>query len=285
LRQAKAAIRAGEKSWCEAAKLIAAAQEQGATQTQIAMAVGRSQAWVNELLQWHKAGCKDVSPFTAKNAKRKLSLSDKSSADDYQDHLADGKNFSANNCGQRKQSDFYETPYSITRHLLDKEKFDYGLKVCEPACGAGAIVKVLKERWCGKVVSFDLQTGTDFLRQQRHYDYLITNPPFSLADEFIQHAKKVASKQFALLLPLNYLHGGNRFLNVYSDRTYGLKKVYVFTRYPLLGEPLCENGKYHTGMMVYAWYVFENGYSELPRIDWIDNSKDILNANDVAIAA
>jgi hypothetical protein len=135
LAHAKAAIVAGEKSWREAAKLIAAAQEQGATQTQIATAIGKSQAWVNELLQWHKAGCRDVSPFTAKNAKRKLSLSDKTSAannddDDGLYDLADedallnsevGKNFSANNLGQRKASDFYETPYSITRHLFEKE--------------------------------------------------------------------------------------------------------------------------------------------------------------------
>ena len=36
-----------------------------------------------------------------------------------------GKNFSANNVrGQRKKSDFYETPYSITSHLLEVEEFD-----------------------------------------------------------------------------------------------------------------------------------------------------------------
>jgi hypothetical protein len=58
-----------------------------------------------------------------------------------------GKNFSANNVsGKRKKSDFYETPYSITRHLLNVEDFDYNLIICEPACGDGAIVKVLREK-------------------------------------------------------------------------------------------------------------------------------------------
>ena len=33
-----------------------------------------------------------------------------------------GKNFSMNNTGKRKKSDFYETPYSLTRLLLEKEK-------------------------------------------------------------------------------------------------------------------------------------------------------------------
>ena len=32
-----------------------------------------------------------------------------------------GKNFSCNNLGQRKASDFYETPYSLTRQFLEVE--------------------------------------------------------------------------------------------------------------------------------------------------------------------
>jgi len=30
--------------------------------------------------------------------------------------------------------------------------------------------------------------------------------------------------------------------------------------------------------MVYAWYIFENGYDQLPVIDWIDNNKDVINS-------
>lgn len=33
-----------------------------------------------------------------------------------------GKNFSCNNTGKRKKSDFYETPYSITRQFLERER-------------------------------------------------------------------------------------------------------------------------------------------------------------------
>ena len=59
-----------------------------------------------------------------------------------------GKNFSANNTtDKRKQTDFYETPYSLTRKFLDVEEFDKSLSVCEPACGKGAITKVLNEYW------------------------------------------------------------------------------------------------------------------------------------------
>jgi hypothetical protein len=192
-----------------------------------------------------------------------------------------GKNFSANNTsGKRKKSDFYETPYSITQKFLSVEDFDKTLTVCEPACGAGAISKILKESWEDSLVTeYDIETN--FLWEMGEYDYIITNPPFSIAHQFIQKAKQVAKKKFAFLLPLSYLHGKKRYDEIYSDKNYGLKKVYVFTRYPMLGEKLRKDGKYNTGMMVYAWFVFENGYSELPTIEWIDNNEDVLSKKDI----
>jgi len=184
-----------------------------------------------------------------------------------------GKNFSRNNRGQRKKSDFYETPYSITEHLLKHENFNRELNICEPACGAGAITRVLEKFWHGTITAYD--ADVDFLSEAGQYNYIVTNPPFSLALEFIKKAKTVATDKFALLLPLSYLHGKRRYDEVYNDRCYGLRNVYVFTRYPLLGDPLREDGKYRTGMMVYAWYVFENGYGGDPSIKWIDNNADI----------
>jgi len=194
-----------------------------------------------------------------------------------------GKNFSANNAtGKRRKSDFYETPYTLTRKFLDVEYFNKNSTVCEPACGGGAITRVLKEHWeDDKVTAYDQETN--FLWETGEYDYIVTNPPFSIAFEFIQRAKLVAKSKFAFLLPLSYLHGKKRFDEIYSDRTYGLEKVYVFTRYPMLGEALREDGKYNTGMMVYAWYVWTNGYSGQPTVDWLDNNEDVLSKMDKQI--
>lgn len=193
-----------------------------------------------------------------------------------------GKNFSGNTGRvekKRKKSDFYETPYSITRHLLDVEDFDFNLTVCEPACGNGAITKVLKNYFnFEQITEYDIEK--DFLTETQSYDYIITNPPFSIANDFIIKAKTVATKKFAFLLPLSYLHGKTRYDSIFTDKSYGLKTVYVFTRYPMLGESLREDGKYNTGMMVYAWYVFENNYSGKPFIEWIDNNKDVLSKKD-----
>jgi cyclopropane fatty-acyl-phospholipid synthase-like methyltransferase len=57
-----------------------------------------------------------------------------------------GKNFSCNNStGKRRKSDFYETPYSMTRHILNRLPIATNKTVLEPSCGNGAISKVLNE--------------------------------------------------------------------------------------------------------------------------------------------
>lgn len=183
-----------------------------------------------------------------------------------------GKNFSANNLGQRRKSDFYETPYSLTRLLLDRVSISGS--VLEPACGDGAIVKVLRERGIDPV-AYDIRDGVDFLSEGRIFDVVITNPPFSIASEFTHKAISVASSDVFLLLPLSYLHGKGRHDGIYR-RYCNLKTVYVFTRYPMLGDALREDGKHRTGMMVYAWFHFDMSFTGLPTVDWIDNDEFVL---------
>lgn len=63
LDRAKQAIESGETSLHAAAEDMAAAQEQGATQRQIAEAVGKSAGWVNRLLKWRQGGYQDDTAF------------------------------------------------------------------------------------------------------------------------------------------------------------------------------------------------------------------------------
>lgn len=185
-----------------------------------------------------------------------------------------GKCYSKCNKGQRKESDFYQTPYSITQQLLEKEIFEYD-EVCDPACGEKAITKILENRfYC--VIANDIKFGQNFLIDTNRYKNIITNPPFSLANEFIEKCYQVCTNKFALLMPLVYLHGQKRYK---QGLFRGLTKVYVFTRMPMLTSEIREDGKYNTGMQVYAWFVFENGNGLTcngPEIKWIDNSMYIL---------
>jgi len=51
----------------------------------------------------------------------------------------------------------------------------------------------------------------DFLTQEpdRHYDCIVTNPPYSKKDEFLERAYQI-KKPFAFLLPLTALEGKKR---------------------------------------------------------------------------
>ena len=199
-----------------------------------------------------------------------------------------GKNFSGNNLGQRKKSDFYETPYSITWQLFQAEHFQKDRTVLEPACGNLAIVKILDKFGFDAIKYYDINNKKhkgDFLEDTQTVDYIITNPPYAQAFQFVQHAKEVALLKFAMLLPLSYLHGKKRYDTIYSDRNYPLARVHVFTRYPMLGEELRRDGKYKTGMMVYAWFVFESRdtweHNKVgsPIITWLDNDKYVIRSS------
>jgi len=192
-----------------------------------------------------------------------------------------GKNFSCNNTsGKRKESDYYPTPFELTRRFLKVWNIHQNKKILEPACGeALAIVKVLQEQGFSNITFHDLHVdNVNFLNEQEQYDYVITNPPFSLAYEFIQKCKEIVTNEFALLLPLSYLHGKKRYDDIWMDKSFPLKKVYIFTRYPMLGDELREDGKMRTGMMVYAWYVWDKNYKGNPEIDWIDINDCILKS-------
>jgi hypothetical protein len=166
----------------------------------------------------------------------------------------------------------------VTEHLLRVETFDKDLSICEPAAGNNAITDVLRKHWDRELVtSYDIER--DFLKDENDYDYLITNPPFSKATEFILHAKKRARHKICLLLPLNYLHGKQRYNEIYTDKQYGLSKVHIFTRSILLNDgPIRSDGKVVSGMLVFAWYIFENGYDGSPTLSWIDNGADLISA-------
>ena len=190
-----------------------------------------------------------------------------------------GKNFSLNST-KRNKNDYYQTPYSMTRQLLEVENFEG--KILEPCCGAGAIVKVLRDYdksidYCDLNNEFSL-TGIfknfkDFINDDfDRYDNIITNPPYSLANEFILKAKEITNNKIAMLLPLNYLHGVTRYNEIYLDRKFPLKAVYVFCRYGMLEETIRDDGSYRTGMMVYAWYIWDKDYKGEPIIRWINNN-------------
>lgn len=114
-----------------------------------------------------------------------------------------------NSAYKRVESDFYPTPADVTHALLNFLDLREGTLVWEPACGENHMVNVLRERGLD-VIGTDLQTGTDFLQAPLvPCDWIITNPPFSIADKFIERCIE-HGKPFALLLKSQYWHAKKR---------------------------------------------------------------------------
>ena len=149
----------------------------------------------------------------------------------------------------------------------------------EPACGAGHMSKVLWE-YFGHVRSadaFDYGYGLveDFLAQPheaRSVDWIITNPPFRLAEEFVLRALNMARCGVAILARTVFLESVGRYEHIFRDRPPA--KFAQFTeRVPMVRGRLDEKASTATG---YAWLVWEDNVSSFPRLLWVPPCRKTL---------
>lgn len=109
----------------------------------------------------------------------------------------------------RNKTDFYPTPPEVTTALLRFLRLPPATTVWEPACGDGRMAEVMREHHLA-VIATDIAQGYDFLKMSdRSEDWIITNPPFSYAAEFIEQCISF-DKPFALLLKAQFWHSKKR---------------------------------------------------------------------------
>ena len=105
------------------------------------------------------------------------------------------------------RTDDFQTPSSALEPLYKFLKPHWTIWEC--AAGNGNLAKALRKKGY-KVISTDITSGHDFLKYEpKSYDCIITNPPFSLKQEFLQRAYCLG-KPFAFLLPLTALESAKR---------------------------------------------------------------------------
>ena len=177
----------------------------------------------------------------------------------------------------RVENDYYATQPSSVEDLLLKENV-HG-RVLEPCVGGGHIADVLKtvaDRVdCTDLVDrgYDGTVVLDFLEQNVSpiYDWVVTNPPYKLAQDFIEQSLRATKDggHVAMFLKIQFLEGNKRKL--FFEET-PPKTVYVFSKRqnPLRnGEALDEKGKPWSSTMCFAWFLWEKGYSGKTTIEWI----------------
>lgn len=171
-----------------------------------------------------------------------------------------------------RKNDLYETPPQATRALL--RTMHLPPQVWEPACGPGAIVRVMRDAGhichATDLVDYgcpDSQAGIDFLMETTApCDTIVTNPPFKMGDAFVRKGLQLCTNVI-ILNRLSYMEGAGR-----SDIMEHLARVYVgIERLPMMHREGWDGPKVKTGAMQFAWFVFTRAKPKetiTKRISW-----------------
>jgi hypothetical protein len=174
--------------------------------------------------------------------------------------------------GEREKDDFYATPPESTKTLLQAESFTGD--IWEPACGDGAISKVL-EAHGHRVVSTDLVDRgygvprTDFLMEYApRAANIITNPPFKLASDFARKALQLTTGKVALLLKVGFLEGAGRG-DLYDVAPFARLWVFRKRQTFLKGGDVSITMNGAGGMIAYGWFVWDHAHTGKPTLGWL----------------
>lgn len=164
--------------------------------------------------------------------------------------------------------DDFPTPPWATRafmeHVLKPSEFGYGIhraSVWEPACGRGFMSRPLGE-YFQRVVSTDVadygwrgQDGTsDFLSSdigELHTEWIITNPPFKRAHDFINKALG-ENRNIAVLVRTSFVEGVGRYNRLFKSKPPHIIAQYS-ERVPMVRGRVDKNASTATA---YCWLVW-----------------------------
>ena len=173
----------------------------------------------------------------------------------------------------REENDFYATEPKAIDLLCEVEEFEG--EILEPACGEGH----LSERLMSKgylVDSYDLidrgyGSVKNFFDIKRWDGDIITNPPYKVAKEFIEHSLSIIPEGFkvAMFLKLQFMEGKGRKALFLSDPP---KTIYVSSSRLLCAKNADFDGMIKGGgsAVAYAWYVWEKGFKGTTSLKWIN---------------
>jgi hypothetical protein len=162
---------------------------------------------------------------------------------------------------ERKERDLYETPEWVTHALVPHIHLSSinGL-IWEPACGSGQMSRVLQATLRG-VIQSDIDSGVDFLSQSTEdaaaVDAIITNPPYELAQEFIEHALRLMEPVqgiVAMLLRTDFDHAKGR-AHLFRDCPAFAKKLVLMKRIVWFEPEPGAKGK--SPSFNHAWYIWD----------------------------
>lgn len=176
---------------------------------------------------------------------------------------------------ERSKNDFYATPPVAVHKLLEVEQFNHN--IWEPATGMNHITDILEKAGYNvkrsdieKMVDDNKIEIIDFLNSDIIFDGdIITNPPFSLASQFVEKALASVKEgaKVAMFLKIQFLEGSKRYWLFKENPP---KRVYVsVNRLGCTKDGIFnESGNAPSGIC-YCWYIWEKGFKGDPVIKWL----------------
>lgn len=178
---------------------------------------------------------------------------------------------------ERQEDDFYATDPIAIDVLCSVEKFEG--KIWENSAGSGCLSERLKELGY-EVISTDLvdrgykdcESGVNFLLESTtKAENIVMNPPYKLAQEFIEHSLELVPEggKVCAFLKVQFLEGKARkqLFEKYPPRT-----VYVSS-----SRILCAKNGDFEGMrasggsaVAYCWFVWVKGFQGVTELKWVN---------------
>lgn len=196
--------------------------------------------------------------------------------------LSGGKLAGGNPENGRVENDYYATNPKAVEMLLTNYTFDAST-ILEPCVGEGHIANAINNFFTNKreITGIDLVDRgypntivADFLTYEtdKKWEGIISNPPYSLAMEFIEKGMELLEDngQMAMFLKIQFLEGVKRkeFFEKYPP-----KYIYVFRNRMATwnnGQPVDpKTGKKWATTMCHAWFIWEKGSKTEPIIRWL----------------
>ncbi len=180
------------------------------------------------------------------------------------------------------KNEVYRTPHYSFAPLLDYNPDWFVGRGYDPSAGDGRMIaEIVKRGNTSQMYANDIREEERALMQQNipnahitigdymmdltppDVDFFISNPPFTLAVDFVKKARPHVSGPIMILQSVAWQGTGKR-----SEwlKTSGLAYVLNLAKRPKWEVDV---GIAHSNIWDFSWYVFLPDYTDLPRMDWL----------------
>lgn len=160
----------------------------------------------------------------------------------------------------RAENDYYSTDETAIRLLHRNNLLDKDVPYWETAVGGGRLAKELKRLGYNVSKETDLydrgygESGVDFFKCKEVFQgNTITNPPYSVINEWIIHSLKITSNKIYIFCRIQTIETMNRW-RIYKNNP----PLYIC---PFVKRVRCyrnDNKKREDNAVCYSWFIWDN---------------------------